>query len=81
MEEEDWNHVLACGSLDATMTWNGQMSMEPWKMPPDFWMAIEKEIQHYTRNVSEKNKGGTSPFPGTFNPPPQPSETTTHTSG
>jgi hypothetical protein len=44
-----------------------QKAMETLKMPPDFWMAIEKGIQQYTRNVSENNKGGASPFRGTFN--------------
>jgi hypothetical protein len=43
--------------------------MAPWKMPPDFWIAIEKGLQHYTRNVSQNNKGAASPFPVTFNNP------------
>jgi hypothetical protein len=44
-------------------------AMAPWKMPPDFWTAIEKGLQHYTINASQNNKGATSPFPGTFNNP------------
>jgi hypothetical protein len=43
--------------------------MEPWKIPPDFWTAIEKGMQHYTRNARQNNKGGASPLPGTFNTP------------
>jgi hypothetical protein len=38
-------------------------------MPPDFWTAIEKGIQHYARNAIQNNKGGAAPFPGTFNNP------------
>jgi hypothetical protein len=48
---------------------NVKKAMDPWKMPPDFWTAIEKVIQHYTRSASQNNKGGASPFPGTFNTP------------
>jgi hypothetical protein len=44
-------------------------AMAPWQMPPAFWTAIEKWLQHYTRNASENNKGAASPFPGTFNNP------------
>jgi hypothetical protein len=40
-----------------------------WKMPPDFWTAIEKGLQHYIRNTSQNNKGAAAPFPGTFNNP------------
>jgi hypothetical protein len=38
-------------------------------MPPDFWIAIEKGLQHYTRNASQNNKGAAAAFPGTFNNP------------
>jgi hypothetical protein len=44
-------------------------AMVPWKMPPDFWTAMEKGLQNYTRNASQKNKGAAAPFPGTFNNP------------
>jgi hypothetical protein len=47
----------------------GKKAMAPWKMPPDFWTAIEKGLQYYTRNVSQNNKGAAAPFPGTFNSP------------
>jgi hypothetical protein len=74
MEEEDWNHASSCGSLDATMareaSWpKVKTAMAPWKMPPDFWIAIEKGLQHYTRNASQNNKGAAAPFPGIFNNP------------
>jgi hypothetical protein len=46
-----------------------QKATELWKMPLDFWNAIEKGMQHYTRNASQNNKWGASPFPGTFNNP------------
>jgi hypothetical protein len=44
-------------------------AIEPCKIPPDLLAAIEKGIQYYTGNVSQSNKGGASPFPGTFNMP------------
>jgi hypothetical protein len=73
-EEEDWNNFLSCGSLYATMareaSWaKVKKAMAPWKMPPDFWIAIEKGLQHYTRHASQNNKGAAGPFPGTFNNP------------
>jgi hypothetical protein len=73
-EEEYWNYVLSCGSLDATMareaSWaKVKKDMAPWKMPPDFWTAVEKGLQHYIINASQKNKGAEAPFPGTFNNP------------
>jgi hypothetical protein len=73
-EEEDWNYFLTCGSLDATMTREASRAkvkkvMEMWKMSPGLWTAIEKGIQHYTRNASQNNKGSASPFPRTFNNP------------
>jgi hypothetical protein len=44
-------------------------AMAPWKMPPDFWIAIEKGLQHNTRNASQNNTGAARPLPGTFNNP------------
>jgi hypothetical protein len=38
-------------------------AMAPWKMPPDFWTAIEKGLQHYPRNASQNNKVDAAPFP------------------
>jgi hypothetical protein len=65
---------MSCGSLDATMareaSWaKDKKAMATWKMPPDFWIAIEKGLQHYTRNASQNNKGAAGTFPGTFNNP------------
>jgi hypothetical protein len=73
-EEEGWNHVLSCGSKDATMAREASRAkvkntIAPWKMPPDFWTAVEKVLQHYIRNASQSNKGAAAPFPGTFNNP------------
>jgi hypothetical protein len=39
------------------------------KAMADFWIAIEKGLQHYTRNASQNNKGAAGPFPGKFNNP------------
>jgi hypothetical protein len=38
-------------------------AMAPWKMPPDFWTAIDKGLPHYTRNAIQNNKGAAAPFP------------------
>jgi hypothetical protein len=46
-----------------------KQAMAPWKMPPDFCTAIEKGLQHYTRNASKNNKGAAAHFPGTLNNP------------
>jgi hypothetical protein len=61
-EEEDWNNILSCGSLDATIAREAsrakvKKAMALRKMPQDFWTAIEKGLQHYTRNASQNNKG------------------------
>jgi hypothetical protein len=44
-------------------------AMAPWKLPPDFWTAVEKGLQHYIRNASQNNIGAAAPFPGTFSNP------------
>jgi hypothetical protein len=46
---------------------NVKNAMAQWRMPPDFWTAVEKGLQHYIRNASQNNKGAAAPFPGTFN--------------
>jgi hypothetical protein len=56
-EEKDWNHVLSCGSLDATVareaSWaKVKKAMEPWKIPTDVWTAIEKGLPHNSRSPS-----------------------------
>jgi hypothetical protein len=43
--------------------------MAPWKLPPDFWTAVEKGLQHYIRNASQNNKGAAAPYPGISNNP------------
>jgi hypothetical protein len=44
-------------------------AMTPWKLPPDFWTAVEKGLQHYIINAIQNNKGAAAPFPGTFKNP------------
>jgi hypothetical protein len=43
--------------------------MAPWKLPPDFWTAVEKGLQHYIRNAIQNNKEAAARFTGTFNNP------------
>jgi hypothetical protein len=66
--EEDWIHILTCLSIDACMnreeSWtNARKEMAHWKLPNDFWTAMEKGLYGYTRAP----KGGaiTAPFPPT----------------
>jgi hypothetical protein len=73
-EEEYRNHILSCRSLDATMAQEAswakvKKAMATWKIPPDFWTATEKGLQHYTINAHQNNKGNSAPFPGTFTNP------------
>jgi hypothetical protein len=67
--EEDWTHILTCPSIDACTnrgeSWvKARKEMMHWKLPNDFWTAMEKGLHGYMHNP----KGGsiTTPFPPTF---------------
>jgi hypothetical protein len=81
-ETEDWRHVLACGLMDAylhrAVSWGTlRKAMERWHLPQDFWMTIEKGVNHYTErphkltihsneNEPQKTFGVTFNTPGTY---------------
>jgi hypothetical protein len=43
------------------------MSVESWKMPPDFWTALEKGLHYYMGKARQNSKGCASPCTETFN--------------
>jgi hypothetical protein len=68
--EEDWIHILTFPLIDACMnreeSWaKAQKAMTHWKLPNDFWIAMEKGLNGYTRAPN----GGAiaTPFPPTYN--------------
>jgi hypothetical protein len=78
-EKEDWRHVLAYGSLDASLHRAASLgkirkSMERWHLPPYFWIRKEKGINHYTyqphkHTVDWKDNEPQKPFAATFKTP------------
>jgi hypothetical protein len=50
--QENCRHFILCRSLDADLnradSWEKvQKAMTIWKLPPDFWTAVQKGIQFY----------------------------------
>jgi hypothetical protein len=46
--EEEWIHILTCPSINACMnreeSWaKARKAMPHWKLPNDFWTAMEKD--------------------------------------
>jgi hypothetical protein len=81
-EKEDWRHIMTCRSLDASLhradSWEKvKKDMSIWKLPNDFWTAIQKGLQffidHPLRRVREDPQNPTlkpaTPFPHGFNQP------------
>jgi hypothetical protein len=78
-DKEEWCHVLACGSIDASIhravSWGKlRKSMDLWHLPQDFWMTIEKGVNHYTEQPYKiktqwKENERQTPFGVTFNTP------------
>jgi hypothetical protein len=77
--QEDWRHVISCRALDADL--NRADSWEKvkramtiiWKLPPDFWTAVQKGIQFYIdnphkRNLQEENEPPIPQAPAPFQP-------------
>jgi hypothetical protein len=53
--EEYWIHILTCPSIGACMnreeSWaKARKAMTHWKLPNDFWIAMDKGLNGYTRN-------------------------------
>jgi hypothetical protein len=68
-QEEDWIHILTCPSIEACMNREDSLAkarktMRHWKLPNDFWTALEKDVHGFTRHPV----GGAieTPFPPTY---------------
>jgi hypothetical protein len=81
-ENEDWRHIVTCISLDASLhrsdSWEKvKKDIAIWKLPNDFWTAVQKGLQFYIdhplRRVKEDPQNPTpqpvSPVPHGFNQP------------
>jgi hypothetical protein len=76
---EDWRHIITCKSLDASLhrmeSWTKvKKAMKSWKSPPDFWIGIEKGINHYATHPLKRDKDNMptepqKPFGTTFYAP------------
>jgi hypothetical protein len=56
--KEDWRHILNYPSLDASYhrdaSWKKiKKDMHMWRLPADFWTALEKGLQHLSRDIKE----------------------------
>jgi hypothetical protein len=56
--KEDWIHILGFPSLDAdyhrAVSWQKvKKDMQMWRLPAEFWTAIEKGIQHLSQDTQE----------------------------
>jgi hypothetical protein len=65
---EDWRYIITCKSLDASLhrmeSWiKVKKAMKAWKTPPDFWIAIEKGINHDATHPLKRDKDNMPPEP------------------
>jgi hypothetical protein len=56
--KEDWIHILNYPSLDASYhrdaSWQKfKKDMQMWRLPADFWTALEKGLHHLPRDIKE----------------------------
>jgi hypothetical protein len=56
--KEYWRHILSCPSLKAdchrAASWQKvKKDIQMWRIPADFWTAIEKVIQHLSQGTQE----------------------------
>jgi hypothetical protein len=63
---KDWRHIITCKSLGASLhraeSWTKvKKSMKVWKTPPDFWIVIEKVIDHYATHPLKRDKENMPP--------------------
>jgi hypothetical protein len=70
--KEDWRHILNCPSLDASYhqdaSWQKvKKDMQMWRLPADFWTAIEKGLQHLSGDIQESTSPSL-PFQTSVNP-------------
>jgi hypothetical protein len=65
---EDWRYIITCKSLDASLhrteSWTKvKRAMKAWRILPDFWIAIEKGINHYSTHPLKRDKEDMPPEP------------------
>jgi hypothetical protein len=65
---KDWQHIIICKSPDASLhiteSWTKvKKAMKVWKTPQDFWIAIEKGINHYAIHPLKRDKDNMPPEP------------------
>jgi hypothetical protein len=70
--KEDWKHILNCPSLDSSYhrdaSWQKvKKAMQMWRLPADFWTALEKGLHHLPRDIKESTSP-TLPFQISVNP-------------
>jgi hypothetical protein len=70
--KEDSRHILNCPSLDASYqqdaSWQKlKKDMQLWRLPADFWTAIEKGLHHLPSDLKESTTP-TLPFQISVNP-------------
>jgi hypothetical protein len=56
--KEDWRHIRKCPSLDTNYhrdaSWQKvKKDMQMWRLPADVWKALEKGLQHLSRDIKE----------------------------
>jgi hypothetical protein len=56
--KEDWRHILNCPSFDVSYhrdaSWQKvKKAMQMWRLPADFWTAIEKVLHHLHTDLKE----------------------------
>jgi hypothetical protein len=64
---EDWRHIITCKSFDASLhrkesSTKVKKTMKAWRIPRDFWIAIEKGINHYAAHPLKRDKEDTPPL-------------------
>jgi hypothetical protein len=70
--KKDWRHILNCPSLDVSYhrdaSWQKiKKAMQMWRLPADFWTAIEKGLHHLPSDLKESTSP-TLPFQISVNP-------------
>jgi hypothetical protein len=70
--KDDWRHILNFPSLDSTYhqdaSWKRvKKDMQMWRLPEDFWTAIEKGLHHLPSDIKESTSP-TLPFQISVNP-------------
>jgi hypothetical protein len=70
--KEDWRHILNCTSLDVSYHQDASLQkvkkdIQMWRLPADFWTAIEKGLHHLPSDLKESTSP-TLPFQFSVNP-------------